>query len=66
MERSLCRMLSAVALARAAAREHGQLLRGGGGGRRHSYEWVRVTRILRGDQHKWSFDRKDNGEMCGK
>lgn len=26
MERSVCRMLSAVALARAAAREHGQLL----------------------------------------
>lgn len=29
MERSVCRMLSAVALARAAAREHGQLLWGG-------------------------------------
>lgn len=29
MERSVCRMLSAVALAKAAAREHGQLLQGG-------------------------------------
>lgn len=29
MERSVCRMPSAVALAKAAAREHGQLLQGG-------------------------------------
>lgn len=32
MERSVRRMLSAVALAKAAAREHGQLLQGGGTG----------------------------------
>lgn len=32
MERSVCRMLSAVALAKAAAREQGQLLQVGVGG----------------------------------
>lgn len=75
MERSVCRMLSAVALAKAAAREHGQLLRGGGtddtvmNGSGSPKSSMDVNRVLRHtDSIVWSCranERHQQGYLSG-